>query len=204
MPAVWLLVLAAAGIVLFVKAKGTHPPVPNTGTTNSTLPTTGGTVFSVTTGLPVPGDGYNTPVSQNTPERTYGPTIAQLGVHPALLVTGNNRATGYISWAAQYADSVRGIGIDGTVLFDAPAPDGHAIYAAGSIVDHLNVHGPGGDISVQVYFLTDSNYQSDSSDLINRGIVVANDPIQDVAWPAASWPDDPTISSSLRSAPAEA
>lgn len=148
-------------------------------------PDTGGNnapIYSVITGAPV----YQTPIQPGKESnQPVGPTLAQLGVKPALFVTGNLTGTGSVSFVSKYASSVRGIGIDGSVLFDKPIfqdGPGSAVYRAGIQLDHINVHGPGGDITVQVYYPTEDAAPTSAG--IRDTPIVTNLSTENLPWPA--------------------
>src|SRR6267142_864973 len=89
---------------------------------------------------------YTTPRSPTpvaaSPSSDYG-----TGQKPSGIMTGISQITGSVTVYTSNASEMRGIAIDGTVLFDQTnLVDGHnsATYLAGSILDHINFLGPGG------------------------------------------------------------
>lgn len=122
---------------------------------------------------------------QNPTTVNYGPTLAQLGVKPGCFLTSNSQTTGSCTFVTKYAQSARGISIDGNVLFDVTiTKDGaqSAVYPAGQILDRILVHGPGGDSTVQVYFPTEDTSQTSQS-LVN-GPIGGNQDTSLLLWPA--------------------
>lgn len=151
------------------------------GKKTDTSTSSGGNTDSVLQHLSDADNKYTMPLK--TVQKDYGPTIEQLGVKPQLFVTQNSPTTGNVNWISQYANGVRGIGVDGTVLFDVPASENHAVYPASKTLDHLNVHGLGGDVVIQVdqIFKMDN---SGSSDLVSRPSLVTNVNTGGLPWPA--------------------
>lgn len=118
-------------------------------------------ISKVGAGAGNPSINYLTPPGKtaNTPSATPSPTtpiIYGTGPKPGGIVTGNNRATGSVSFYCTNATEARGLDISGAVLFDVAVSDGanSAVYFAGAILDHIDFMSVGGVTRVQTYYPT--------------------------------------------------